>query len=573
MPGTRVVIEITPASLGLWVVRGSGPAGTAVVAERRTTLCAGNWAEAWPGLLADVQKPLAEWVSELGISGREAEVAYVSPSGMVSLVSCPHAAGEVGAHRAAELAVSGPTSTGNAKGGPQLSDTATLSIDAPTREAGVVRQCHVLAVSETEVSASAISACVQGAGLRLGRLLPLEAPSLIRASSLAQSLCDGDDAGRAVRVVVWVGAANTLVLAASAGRIRFFRSLSTGTEQLVECFCRPLRGRVEGAKPFTPDRPAARRLLEHSGIPTPEMVVDAEHGVDGMAVLPALQPVLQRLAVELKQTLRFGIPEAEREGARLTFAGPGGAVPRLAEVVCQLSGLAAAQLESVDGSEPAGAGVALAHTLAGCEVNLLPREVAEERRLARMRRGMWAGIGSAAALIMMYAGSAALTLRSESQRSRGLAASRAALEKERDIFGRAQAAGGAATELRRRMSARLGESQPVAHALAALAEHTPESMSLTSIDFSSGEDGRMKCALVGQTAGTGAADVAEALTGYAGELARVPIFRNVKLGGTQRQRNGQSDVQRFEVSLELVGLPASGTRLAGSAGREAGAGR
>ena len=53
-------------------------------------------------------------------------------------------------------------------------------------------------------------------------------------------------------------------------------------------------------------------------------------------------------------------------------------------------------------------------------MNLLPREVAEERMLARVRRGMWVGIGSAAALIAMYAGSAALTLRSESQRAQGL---------------------------------------------------------------------------------------------------------------------------------------------------------
>ncbi len=574
MQGTRVVIEITPAALSLWVLRAAGGAGAKPVAERRMPLSAASWTEAWPSVLADVQRPLCEWVSELGIAGREAEVAYVSPSGAVALVSCPHAAGESGAHRAAELAVAGPAGMGNAKGGQPLTATATLSIDAPTREAGVVRQCHVLAVSETELSASAVSACVQGAGLRVARLLPLDAVSLMQASSLARESNDRAEpngCGQAVRVVVWLGHTSTLVLAASAGRVRFFRSLSTGTEPLVDCFGRPLRGRAEGAKAFTPDRSAARRMLEHGGIPTPEMVVDAEHGVDGMAVLPSLQPVLQRLAVELKQTLRFGVPEAEREFVRVVFAGPGGAVPRLAEVVCQLSGLGAEQLEAVGGSEAetGGAnGTSLARTMAGCEVNLLPPDVAEERRLSRMRRVMWAGIGSAAALIMMYAGSAALTLRSETQRAQGLVASRAGQEKERQIFERSVAAHAATAELRARISARIGESQPISHALAALAEHTGEGMSLTSVDFSSGDDGRMKCVLVGQTASAGAAEVAATLTDYAHRLAGVPIFRNVKLGGTQRQRSGQNDVQRFEVSLELVGLPASFARVAGTAGRE-----
>ncbi len=551
MPGTRVVIEIAPAGVALWVLRG-GTGALRVAAERRHALNTANWSEAWPGVLAEAQKPLADWTAELGLRGHEAEVVCVSPTASVTLVGCPLAAGETAAHRAAELSVAGAGSgPGKAV---QITDTATLTIDAPTREPGVVRQCHVLAAGESETSASAVSACVQGAGLRLARLVPLDVASAVRAAQTARA----DDDGAAVRVAVWVGATSTLVLAASAGRTRFFRSLSTGCEQLLDCYHRPLRGRAEGAGTFTPDRADARKLLEQSGVPTPDTVVEAEHELMGTAVLPALQPVLQRLAVELKQTLRFGIPEGERDAIRAAFTGPGGALPRLAEVVCQMAGLNPGQIDSVSADGTAD-GAGLARALTGCDLNLLPPEVAEERRLARVRRGMWAGIGSAAALIAMYAGSAALTLSSESRRVQGLAASRAAQEKERLLFERSQAAVAAAAELDQRIAARLGEGAPIAHALAAIAEHTAAGMSLTAVDFASNENGGVRCTLVGQTPSAGTADVADTLTAYAGGLAAVPIFANVKLGGTQRQRQGNAEVQRFELALDVVGLPAAAT--------------
>ncbi|MFN0011169.1 MAG: hypothetical protein ACKVS8_05930 [Phycisphaerales bacterium] len=552
MHATRVFIEIVPARIAMWVVRHGR-----VVASRQEPLAYANWADAWPGLLSDLQKPLAQWTAELGVAGRETEVVYASPSGNVNVVSCPQSAGEAGARHAAELAMVGPGAT------TQIVDTATLSIDAPTRTAALPRQHHVLGVSEAELTASAIAACVQGAGLRVARLLPMDAVSLVRAASRAGEAGGGGAPADprpepSVRVVVWISGASTIVLAASPGRVRFFRMLSLGSESLVDCFCRPLRSDATPTQPFTPDRGAARRLLELTGIPTPETVVDAERGINGAAVLPGLQPVLQRYAVELKQTIRFGIPENERDGLELCFVGPGGALPRLAEVITQLSGFRPEQIAAVGDTEAHVAqdpGAMLAQTLARCDLNLLPADVARERVLRRVRRGMWAGIGSAAALIAMYAGSAALTLRSESLRAQGLARSAAALEKERMVFRQASDARAAVADLRARMAARMGEKYPLSHALAAIAENTPEGVTLASIDFTTSDTGRVSCALVGVTEATGSADVATVLTSYAQQLASVPILRNVRLGGTQRHRVGTTDVNRFEVSMELVGLP------------------
>jgi hypothetical protein len=58
--------------------------------------------------------------------------------------------------------------------------------------------------------------------------------------------------------------------------------------------------------------------------------------LDSDRVLPLLQPALQRFAVEIKQTMRFGLPEGESSRAELILAGPGAAIPGLADTLSTL---------------------------------------------------------------------------------------------------------------------------------------------------------------------------------------------------------------------------------------------
>src|SRR5262249_10185037 len=59
------------------------------------------------------------------------------------------------------------------------------------------------------------------------------------------------------------------------------------------------------------DRRQSYQLLCKAGIPRRGQPVDAAMRLAAEHVLPFMQPVIQRYAIETKQTLRFGIPESE----------------------------------------------------------------------------------------------------------------------------------------------------------------------------------------------------------------------------------------------------------------------
>ena len=49
--------------------------------------------------------------------------------------------------------------------------------------------------------------------------------------------------------------------------------------------------------------------------------------------MPQIQPVLQRYVVELRQSLRFGLPEEERDAIEISVSGPGSMIFGLPELI------------------------------------------------------------------------------------------------------------------------------------------------------------------------------------------------------------------------------------------------
>src|SRR5262249_38213525 len=126
----------------------------------------------------------------------------------------------------------------------------------------------------------------------------------------------------------YFGEHSSVLAAMMNGRLCFVRTLGLGVDALVDALTRPIRVRQgpEGFRPrVTLERGAARDLLLAMGVPGPDVVVDPQRGIDGSAVLPLLQPVVQRICIEVKQSLRFGMEEAAGKApVRLTIVGPGG---------------------------------------------------------------------------------------------------------------------------------------------------------------------------------------------------------------------------------------------------------
>jgi hypothetical protein len=125
--------------------------------------------------------------------------------------------------------------------------------------------------------------------------------------------------------VLWLGPSGTVLAGGSGSMYTFARVLSAGYDMLVDA--------VHRAAAVTPglDLSASASRLMSEGIPSRGSMMGADLPAD--RVLLHLQPVLQRLAIELKQSLRFGLPEGEANRVELLLAGEGARIPGLASAL------------------------------------------------------------------------------------------------------------------------------------------------------------------------------------------------------------------------------------------------
>ncbi len=95
------------------------------------------------------------------------------------------------------------------------------------------------------------------------------------------------------------------------GRLAFVRSIGVGTESFADALVRPLRARAAETAPVSLDRESVRSVLRQVGIPSPDALIPGHPELTGASLLPVLHPVIQRLALEIKQSVRFGVEDAD----------------------------------------------------------------------------------------------------------------------------------------------------------------------------------------------------------------------------------------------------------------------
>lgn len=106
------------------------------------------------------------------------------------------------------------------------------------------------------------------------------------------------------------------------GRLIFARCADVGYGIIVDALRRA--SRLESGE--LPPREYASRLLFNHGIPHRGQVMDASRNLSADTVLPLVQPALQRCIIEVRQTLRFGLSEADVRVAAIELGGPGAAI-------------------------------------------------------------------------------------------------------------------------------------------------------------------------------------------------------------------------------------------------------
>ncbi|MHA7812688.1 MAG: hypothetical protein ACX94C_04755 [Phycisphaerales bacterium] len=117
------------------------------------------------------------------------------------------------------------------------------------------------------------------------------------------------------------------------------------------------------------------------------------------SVLPRMAPALQRIGIDVKQTIRFGM-EDPKELTRLTISGPGAAIPSITKAIGEHLELQVSLVSGSDEYNPACAGAsgsteAMFIRMQSQVPAILPRIADEERSRSRFKKSIAAGVALA----------------------------------------------------------------------------------------------------------------------------------------------------------------------------------
>ncbi len=348
---------------------------------------------AWHAALGALAAPLGLMVAEHRLAGAPTVVLYESPSGSSQLTSVATSR-EGQALAAARLAALGSIGGSYESA---IADACEIGCDA----AGDPPRRHVVAAAERHETLCAIADLIDAIGLRTERIVPSDAiaiANMIQRAMAHRGPTHGWlDMGREQSWFVVVG----------EGQLRLFRPIRFGVDQLIEVLTRPICLNSARAD-FSLNLEQARALLAEHGIPDRDHVLDAAAGLCGKHIMPLLAPVLQRVIVELKQSLRFGLTEPQRRELTMTLCGPGAAVSGLATLIGEAIETTVESQRNVASSSaspavplPGGLDPQACLALLNSCPNLLPAKTIADHMARRFNRGVWVGLAAGLCLLTL----------------------------------------------------------------------------------------------------------------------------------------------------------------------------
>lgn len=516
----------------------------------------------WPAAVRALADVLGPWVAQRGLAGRRAVVLYDNPTVATRLSSLPGLSDRQ-ACAAARLAALGSLGAGESTA---LADACEAARDGR----GEAPRRHLLAAADRRAALEAVDELFERAGLMLERVLPIEA---VLVASLLREIeaSDGAAHGR-----LFVGSRQSWLVVSGAGSLLLFRPIGLGLGQLVDVLTRPIS--LSGSRAdFSLTRERAEAILEGHGIPEREQVLDASCGLLGQHVLPLLQPVLQRLIVELKQSLRFGLTEAQRRELRLSLCGPGAAVRGLASII---GDAVEAPVQTQQGASVRAAesdfdfglsGDAILRVLPRCP-NLLPPRAVARHAVRRFNRAAWAGLAVAAALLAADAQRMDRLIASERQAVNDLSARLDDSQRLAEQATAVQARDAAFRRVRNALVASTG-TPDLAALLREVALLAGPGVRLVRVDF----DGRTVERALGANGpsseltieGYALGPESETLvTGFVDGLQRSTLVESASIGSVARVEIDGRGARRFQVRLSPVAAGRGAGRTLVSAGGE-----
>ena len=193
-----------------------------------------------------------------------------------------------------------------------------LAGTAPAANAKPGMRTLMLTVADSANDGDMLAHWLRRCGLRAVGVLPTKAAMLHQAMT-----SDPMSASAQPRVYVHMGEHAMTISGWVDGKLCLARCAEVGYSLLCDAMYRSGRGQQLGDV-FTRDY--ATRLAFSVGIPKRGEMMDQGLNFRGDDVLPLVQPALQRFAIELRQTLRFGMLESDLARVKLWITGPGSAI-------------------------------------------------------------------------------------------------------------------------------------------------------------------------------------------------------------------------------------------------------
>jgi Tfp pilus assembly protein PilN len=552
---TTVAIELLSDRIDVAAMKGGR-----VTARRRIPIALPNDPTEWAKVVSKSSEKLRSTVEDMGLFGAPARLLYRSPTQAVDLASFELRSAAQACHAAVLPCMEALSYS--------PSTAVCEAIPIGRDRTGTNRRWHVVVAAERIDVARTLVKLLESAGLRFESLLPIDAA--VMAGLVKQALKhDGPQHG-------WLhfGKHSSFFVIGGQGRIRFERSIGLGAETIVNSLTRPIRLPDEEAVELEPA--AAKRIVYKHGIPESDEPVLDEPRLTRAHIMPQIQPVLQRYVVELRQSLRFGLPENERDTIDIAVSGPGSAIPGLCELIAwelKLNIVPDPRYAEYDPDVPAGTGSELLDAVEDravlARLNLQPAEAAVKTQIGRLRRWMWAGAAAAIVVVGFDGVRLGMRLNHTRREESSLKAAVTELESLEKTHTKLKAALVAMGELEHAVVEETGARADLKAILQELSLLTPESVRLNSIRFTREQDG-MAARLYG-----GAEHLDEQgrteLEPFIEAIKASPLFSNAVLKNVEVGTPGGRAGQRFEATFDVLlapDIPSAAQLASGEEGGE-----
>lgn len=542
MKTKTIAIGLFPERLDVILCAGAQP-----VAAHRIHLSIEQDPVKWGRQVRDAAKAVSAAVKEMGAVGLGARVMYRGPSACAEFAS-PLAKTASEAANAAVLSCADSLSC-------PMDLASCRALLVAFEKQGSEPKGHAVVAADSDEALAAIAEMVTESGLKFMSATPIDAITM--ASSAAMALgCEKQPAA-----ILHFGEHRSFLVIVVEGRIVFSRPIAVGLDALVASLKRPLR--LPGGQTVELNEETARAIVHECGFPSRTQIVHEQLQVTGGNIVPVLQPVLQRFMVELRQSLRFALPETQRGGVTLTITGPGARTPGFIQIVSDELGVRVATDErsrAYDYRDPMSGSSELILALSArrplTELVLEPVAISRKRRMRHMQRWLWTGAAASLAMIGFDAVRLQSRLSETRKQVEALQSQNEGMATLKATADKLLAAGAAMASLENTIKAETGARVCMGAVMQELSRVTPPSIRLYSVTFKPGTG-----AIVGGLSGYATADSADPEVGsrllesYMQQLQQSPLLHRLALANVQTTTLNETSAQSFDVSFEALAAP------------------